>query len=79
MFEYQSPTSVSGDDLFLKNNEDWDSNKSEPGANDSIYDYDGNLLTTAWCEYTRDPFNKSTRGHWVENITPEGCTNGQKK
>ena len=79
MFEYQSPTSVSGDIFFFLNYEDWDLDESEPGANDSIYDYDGNLLITAWCEYTRDPFNKSTRGHWVEYITPEGYTNGQKK
>ncbi len=65
--------------FFFLNNEDWDSDESEPGADDSIYNYDRSLLTTAWCEYTRDPFNKLTRGHWVEYITPEGCTNGKKK
>jgi hypothetical protein len=61
MFTYQSPTSVSGDMFFQKDNNDWDSDNDNAGADDSVYDWNNHLASCEWGQFTRDPFNKLFR------------------
>ncbi len=79
MFTYRSPTSVSGDNFFKKDNDDWDSDNDDAGADNSVYDWNNHLASCGWGQFTRDPFNKLFRDNWVEYISPEGSTNGHKK
>ncbi len=71
--------SVSGDNFFLKDNNDWDLDDDNSGAEDSVYDWNNHLASCEWGQFTRDPFNKSFRDNWVEYISPEGSTNGHKQ
>ncbi len=45
MFTYQSPTSVSGDKKNYKDNDDWDLDDDDAGADDSIYDWNNHLAS----------------------------------
>jgi hypothetical protein len=79
MYSHINPQRVFQETFFLKDNNDWDSDNDDAGTNNSIYDWNNHLASCEWGQFTRDPFNKLFRDNWVEYISLEGSTNGDKK